>query len=63
MTRRWNALARKIAPMLGAGVLLQTGGCNLEPAGLAQELVTAIANNLITSLVFGVFNLPVPGGF
>ena len=48
---------RRIAPLLGAGMLLQTGGCNLDINTLAAGLATSIVNNLITNLVFGAFNL------
>ena len=46
--------------MLGAGMLLQAGGCNPDINALAAGLATSITSNLITNLVFGAFNL---GGF
>ena len=57
MSQRINRMFRKIAPVLGAGMLLQTGGCNLDINTLTAGLVTSIVNNLITNLVFGSFNL------
>ena len=57
MSQRINRMFRRIAPVLGAGILLQTGGCNLDINTLASGLVTSIANNLITNFVFGAFNL------
>ena len=57
MSQRINRMFRRFAPVLGAGMLLQAGGCNLDINTLAAGLVTSIANNLITNLVFGAFNL------
>ena len=57
MTKRWNALTRKLAPVLAAGMLLQAGGCEFNTSELAAGLVTSIANSVLTNLVFGVFNL------
>ena len=61
MTRRWNSMVRKTAPILTAGFLLQAGGCSFDPNSIAQGLLTAIANSLVSNLVFGIFNIPVSG--
>ncbi len=62
MTRHWNSIVRKMAPALSAGLLLQAGGCDIvDPNMIAEGLLTAIANNLISSFVFGVFNIPFAG--
>ena len=57
MNQRINRMFRRIAPVLGAGMLLQSGGCNLDINTIAAGLATSIVNNLITNLVFGAFNL------
>ena len=38
-------------------MLLQAGGCALDPATLAAGVLTSIANNWIGGYVFGAFNL------
>ena len=59
MTRFCHCLLRRVAPALTAGCLFQATGCTINAEGIAQGLLTAILNNLITSLVFGLFNIPV----
>ena len=63
MTRRWNSIVRKTAPYLSAGLLLQAGGCQINPAQIAQGLLGEVLDVLITGLVYGAFNLSTPGGF
>ena len=58
MTRRWDSIVRKMMPVAGAGILLQVGACNLDLRTVTQELVTAAVSNLITSFVYGLFNIP-----
>lgn len=60
MKKRWLSISRKLAPLLSAGVLLQATGCQLDATSIAGGLGTLIANNLISGLVFGVFNLGGP---
>jgi len=60
MRHRWFALARRIVPVLGMGMLMQGGGCALDTNALTAGLATYIANSLISSLVFGSFNLVGP---
>jgi hypothetical protein len=55
MTKRLDALVKRITPFLAAGMLLQASGCDLT--GTTSGLVTSIANALITNFVFGVFGL------
>ena len=60
MTKRMYSIARRVVPLLGAGMLLQAGGCTLDTNTLLSGLTTAIASNLISSFVFGYFNLVGP---
>lgn len=48
--RRWLAVC-------GAGALFQAGGCMVNTNELLAGLTTTVLNNLISSLVFGAFNL------
>ena len=57
MTKHLNLMMRKLTPLLTAGVLLQTGGCEFDTANLSSGLITSIANSLISSFVFGLFGL------
>ena len=57
MRKRWNSFARKMAPVLSAGMLLQAAGCEFSTEELAGGLFATVANTLLTSLVFGVFGL------
>ena len=61
MTRCWNSFVRKAGPLLGAGLLLQVGSCAVDPNAVVGGLVTTVLNNLITSVVFGAFNVPLSG--
>jgi len=61
MMKYWNSLARKAGALLAAGLLLQAGSCAVDPSALAGGLMTAVLNNLISSLVYGVFNIPLSG--
>jgi len=60
MTKRMYSIARRVVPLLGAGMLLQAGGCTIDTKTLLTQLTTAIANNFISSYVFGSFNLVGP---
>ena len=60
MTKRMYSIARRVVPLLGAGMLLQAGGCTFDNNALLTGLVTTIANNFISSYVFGSFNLVGP---
>ena len=55
MIERAHRMARKLYPLLAAGVLLQTTGC--DTTGLTGTLATLVIQNLISSYVFGAFNL------
>ncbi len=61
MVRHWNSIVRKMAPILGAGLLLQAGGCSVDLSAIGQGLLNSIATNLISSVVFGLFNIPLSG--
>lgn len=60
MMNRFYSLARKASPLFGAGILLQTGGCLIDQNAIISGLVTQIANSLISSIVFGAFNVVGP---
>jgi len=55
MLERAHRIARKLYPLLAAGVLLQTTGC--DTSVLSSQLSTLVVQNLIASYVFGAFNL------
>ena len=55
MTNRWNVLMRKVAPLLSAGMLLQAGGCSFNTDAIVQSLVLGVANDLVASILFGIF--------
>ena len=56
MTYRFARIARKLYPVLAAGVLFQaTAGCDTR--ALTAELLGLIIQNLIASFVFGSFGL------
>lgn len=57
MYQKFVRACRKSAPVVAAGVLLQAGSCAIDPATLASDLVTSVANSFITNLVFGLFNV------
>lgn len=57
MTKCWNALWKKAVPLLAGGMLLQAGGCGLDPATVVTEWLTAIASDAIGGVVFRNFNL------
>jgi len=57
MMKRVDFLFRRLAPVLSAGVLVQTNGCATDLSTLAPEFISTIASALINNLVFGAFNL------
>lgn len=61
MTKNLFVRLRKSTPWIGGGMLLQAGGCAFTGDELLQGLFSAIANNLLTGLVFGLFNVPASG--
>ena len=62
MVKYFNALWRKAASILGAGMLLQAGGCAVDPASAGETLLGFILQRLIGDIVFGAFNVST-GGF
>lgn len=48
--------------MLTAGMLMQTGACNVNVPGAAATLLQLIINSLVGDVVFGAFNAS-SGGF
>jgi len=59
MTKRLTFIARRIVPMVSAGLLFQANGC-ADTNSLVAGLASAIANNLISSFVSGFFNVAGP---
>ncbi len=57
MTNRLRFLGRRLAAVMGAGVLLQAGSCMLDPNALALNLTTAVVQNILASFIFGAFRL------
>ena len=53
MTKRLDAILRRLAPLTAAGVLLQVGGCQVDTASLVGGLITTVATSLITGVFFG----------
>jgi hypothetical protein len=60
METRLNSLLRRVWPVFAAGVLMQTTGCVVDVNAIVQGLVSTIATNFITSLVFSALGLPPP---
>ena len=59
MVNRVEVVLRRLAPVCGAGVLLQATGCQINGSELAAGLASTILTNVITNWVFGVFSLGV----
>ena len=57
MLQRWRRLVRRAAPLCSAGVLFQMSGCSADVSNLAAGLAVEVVNSLVTSYVFGAFNL------
>ena len=57
MTKRFNYIVRRIMPIVSAGLLFQANGCTLDTNSLLSGLASTIANQLISSFVYGAFNL------
>ncbi len=57
MRKRWNSFARKMAPVLTAGMLLQAAGCEFNTDELVGGLFTTVVSTLLSSFVFGAFGL------
>ena len=60
MFNHFHRLARRVFPVLSAGILLQTGACTLDTNAIFTGLLTSISNSLISSIVFGAFNVVGP---
>ena len=57
MTKRFSYLVRRIVPIVSAGLLFQANGCTIDTNSLVAGLASTIANQLISSFVYGAFNL------
>ena len=60
MTKRFNYIARRIMPIVSAGFLFQANGCTMDTNTLISGLASTIANQLISSFVYGAFNIAGP---
>lgn len=60
MTKRFNYLVRRIVPIVSAGLLFQANGCTMDTNTLVSGLASSIANQLISSFVYGAFNIGGP---
>ncbi len=57
MVNRLTYVVRRVVPVLSAGFLCQASGCTIDTNSILAGLANTIANNLIQSYVFGLFNL------
>jgi len=57
MSRFYGRFVRKCSPWLGAGVLLQAGGCTVDINSLAAGLTQSIINTIVADFIFGIFNV------
>ena len=63
MANRSKRVGRALGAALASGWLLQAGSCTLDPTTLTQNLVSLIAQNFISNIVFNAFNVPLGRGF
>lgn len=59
MANSWCRVGRKVIPWLGAGVLLQAGGCDFSGGTILQTVLSVVLNNFFTDLAIGIFNTPI----
>lgn len=57
MSQRFVKLCRQGMALCCAGALFQAGGCMTGTNEILAGLATFVVNNLVSSLVFGAFNL------
>lgn len=57
MLNQWRRLVRRAVPWCSAGVLFQMSSCSSDLSNLAAGLTVEVVNSLVTSYVFGAFNL------
>jgi len=57
MSRRWAKLYRLSTIWCCAGALFQTVGCVPGTNEIVAGLTASVVNSLVSSLVFGAFNL------
>jgi hypothetical protein len=57
MTGYMHKLSRRVTAFLGAGMLLQAGGCQIDTAELASGVLNSVVTNFIAGYVYGAFNL------
>jgi hypothetical protein len=55
---KWNRFVRAAAGVMGAGVLLQTTGC--DPTGLLTQWAVSIASDFFTSFFYDWLNVQQP---
>jgi hypothetical protein len=62
MANQMQKVVRRLAPVFGAGMLLQASGCQIDGAELAAGLTSTIITQAVTAWVFNFFSLGT-GGF
>ncbi len=55
MNVRMQKLMRRAMPFLAAGILLQTGGCDV--GGIVGGLASTLAGAVLSDLIYGSFGL------
>ena len=62
MIQHFDSFVRKTAVIFSAGMLLQAGGCSVDPTAGAATVFGLVLQRLVTDVVFGAFNVSA-GGF
>ncbi len=57
MKRNNRKLVKRVAAIMSAGVLFQTGQCSVDGQALLADLVTSVASVYVTDYVFDQFNI------
>ncbi|UCE59584.1 MAG: hypothetical protein JSU63_19340 [Phycisphaerales bacterium] len=55
--KKTDLILKRIAPFLGAGALLQAGGCTVDFGESTATLLGLMFQRLVVDVVFGAFNL------
>lgn len=59
MANSWCRIGRKVSPWLGAGVLLQAGGCDLSGGTIFETVLSVVLNSFFNNLATGIFNIAI----
>jgi hypothetical protein len=57
MRKTIHVFARRLVPLISAGMLFQASGCTLDARGISAGVIGAVLQSFIESYVFGAFNL------